>query len=103
MRALRLHIESRVELDVIGNASKAFCLNGCTVDVKNSTPEETNCLGLLCDKQRIHKIAARGNQGCGCYSMLSRCSTLVLDHSLEIKSSDFDWKHYCEHFSSNKF
>jgi hypothetical protein len=103
MRPPRLHIESRVELDVIGNTSKAFCLNGCTITIKSSTPEETNCSGLLCDKQRIHEIASRSNQGCGCYSMLSRRSTLVLEHSLEIESSDFRWNHYCEHYSSNKF
>lgn len=62
-RAPRLRIETRVQLIVIENTSKYGCVNGCTVDIKSSTPEETHFTVLLCDKQMINKIVARGKLG----------------------------------------
>ena len=103
MRQPKEHHETMIQKDLMGNYSRSFLLNNCTITIHSSIPEETACSGLFCDKQRIHEIAQRSNQGCGCYSMLTRRSNLVIDHSLTIESRNFEWKHYCEHFSSNKF
>ena len=91
-----------VNMGIPVNTSKAFVLTGCHIDVISSTPEETRCSGLFCDKQRIHEIM-ENNQGCGCYAMLSRRSNLVMDHSLNIKHSSSNFEHFVERFSSNKF
>ena len=94
--------ENEVNAGITRNESKAFVLNSCYIDILSSTPEETQCSGLFCDKQRIHEIMER-NQGCGCYSMLSRRSNLIIDHSLYIEHTKSDWNTYVEKFSSNRF
>lgn len=70
-----------VNVGISANKSKAFVLKGCQIKIISSTPEETKCSGLFCDKQRIHKIV-ENNQGCGCYAMLSHRSNLIMDHSM---------------------
>lgn len=92
----------RVNEGIPGNESKAFVFNGCDISIISSTPEETRCSGLFCDKQRVHEIMER-TQGCGCYSMLSRRSNMVMDHSLQIDHNDSGWNCFVEKFSSNKF
>ena len=104
MKHPREMIAFPVRESIPGNESKAFVLNDCQLRICSTMPEDTRCSGLFCDKQRIHEIMER-NQGCGCYSMLSRRSNLVLDHSLEIQHSVglSTWNCFIEKFSSNKF
>lgn len=105
MRHTREMIDFPVRESIPGNESKAFVLNDCQLRVCSSMPEDTRCSGLFCDKQRIHEIMDR-NQGCGCYSMLSRRSNMVIDHSLEIHHQvgmGDTWSCFIEKFSSNKF
>ena len=92
--------EYGINMGMTGNKSQSFVLNHCTLDVISSTPEETKCSGLFCDKQRIHEIA-NNNQGCGCYSMLTRRSNMIIDHSLKIEK--LGWECYIENFSSTRF
>ena len=96
------HKNIPVQVSIAGNESKAFVLTDCLLDVISSTPEETKCSGLFCDKQRIHEILD-GNQGCGCYSMLSRRSNIVMDHSIHITNNNTGWECFVERFSSNRF
>ena len=92
----------RVNEGIPENESKAFVLSNCEISVISSIPEETRCSGLFCDKQRVHEIMER-SQGCGCYSMLSRRSNMVMDHSLQIEHRNSGWNCFVEKFSSNKF
>ena len=94
--------QSPVDITIGGNTSRAFVLNNCYLNILSVTPEQTKCGGLFCDRQRIHDIAER-KQGCGCYSMLARRSSLVLDHAMTISHEDEGWEFTVENFSSNKF
>ena len=99
MKKPNLMREIRVNMALGGNTSKAFVFNHCAIEVVSSTPEETKCGGLFCDKQRIHEVI-NGDQGCGCYSMLTRRSNMVIDHSVRINHKD--WSIYVDRFSSSQ-
>ena len=47
-----------------------------------TSPEETTCSDILCDKQRISDWA--GQLGCGCYHMNHQRSNLALVHTIII-------------------
>ena len=50
------HDDIKIDVGIPGNISNAFVLTGCKVEVLSSTPKETCCSGIFCNKQRIHKI-----------------------------------------------
>ena len=59
-----------INYQVQGNNHLAFVLNNARLRVLRTSPQETTCAGLLCDKQRIHDwLSVRG---CGCYHMSHR-------------------------------
>eukprot|EP00957_Ditylum_brightwellii_P018857 1417333-Ditylum_brightwellii.AAC.1 len=61
----------------------AFVQEGATLSIHSTTPEETKCAGLFCDKQRVHEITTHSH-GCGCYHMLGRRSNITFDHWMDI-------------------
>eukprot|EP00957_Ditylum_brightwellii_P172553 13136376-Ditylum_brightwellii.AAC.1 len=60
-----------IDHSIGGNAAMAFVQEGATISIHSTTPEETKCAGLFCDKQWVHKITTQ-SRGCGCYHMLGR-------------------------------
>ena len=68
-------------MSIIGKKSLGFVLDGCIINNLSSTPEETICPGLFCNKQRIQEILGN-NQGCAYYSMFIWRSNLTIDPSL---------------------
>ena len=97
-----IYHESPVDITISGNISRAFVLNHCDLDVLSVTPEQTQCGGLFCDKQRVMEIKDR-KQACGCYSMLARRSNLALDYALSLTHRESNWEFTVENYSSNKF
>ena len=83
-------------------ATHAFVLNGMKLDILYSYPLETNCSGSFCDRQRVVEVL-RSGRGCGCYSMISRKSRLVIAHDLIISKTDTNIDIEIESFSSLKF
>jgi hypothetical protein len=69
--------------EIQGNNHLAFSLEACHLRINRTSPEETTCGGLFCDKQRISDW--NGQMGCGCYSMNHRRSNLALVHSIHIQ------------------
>ena len=60
--------------------SMAFVLVGRKVNINRSSPIQTTCGGLLCDKQRCDDW--NGTRGCGCYHMSPDISSIVFQHSV---------------------
>eukprot|EP00957_Ditylum_brightwellii_P134276 10237513-Ditylum_brightwellii.AAC.1 len=78
-----------IDHSVSGNMVLAFVKEGATLQIHSTTPEETKCAGLVLDKQHIYEITSQ-SQGCGCYSMLSRRSKLVLDHWIHVTKDSIE-------------
>jgi hypothetical protein len=91
-----------IDTGIASNSSRAFVYRNCQVTVKSSTVEETKCAGLFCDKQRIREVLKSKN-GCGCYSMQSRRSNLVITHNLVVTNEDLGFDEYFQNYSSSKF
>ena len=91
--------EVRVNMTIPSNNSQVFVMNNYQIRVHLFTSHKTKYSGLFCDKQRIHEISEK-NQGCGRYSMLTRRSNIILDHSIKATSSDLSWSFFIDRFSS---
>ena len=89
--------EVNVFESIQGNHSKAFVVNEAQLTVCSTTPKETTCSGMFCDKQRIHET----NGKCGCYSMLSRRSNIAFVHWIESSIQGIQLR--METFSSESF
>ena len=92
--------EVTINYSIKGNTCRPFVLNSCRIQILSSTPEDTECAGLFCDKQRVNEIREY-SQKCGCYHMLGTRSNLVIDHSLSIEHPD--WSFHVEKYSSSQF
>ena len=79
--------------------SMAFVLVGMKVNINRSSPIQTTCGGLLCDKQRCDDW--NGTRGCGCYHMSPDISSIVFQHSVFFSVGND--RIYHSNFSSNKF
>ena len=79
--------------------SMAFVLVGRKVNINRSSPIQTTCGGLLCDKQRCDDW--NGTRGCGCYHMSPDISSIVFQHSVFFSVGND--RIYHSNFSSNKF
>ena len=91
-----------IDKGITSNSSRAFVYKNCQLSIKSSTVEETKCAGLFCDKQRIREVLQSKN-GCGCYSMQSRRSNLVITHNLIVTNEELGFDEYFPNFSSSKF
>ena len=95
--------EVMIDYQVKGGDAIAFCLNGCEIESMQVTPEETGCAGKFCDKQRVIEVR-QYNEGCGCYSYNSRRSSIVVDHTINVKHHSLQEENmYVSNFSSLKF
>ena len=81
-----------------GDNSYAFINSNAHLHVNSTAPFQTNCSGLLCDKQRLREI--RG--GCGCFHMISNRSNIAFLHHIRIVG-DLGLDITIENFSSTKF
>ena len=91
-----------INYTISGGETKAFCLNGCHIDILQITPEETGCSGKFCDKQRVIEVR-RYNEGCGCYSYDSRRTSFVIDHTMNIGHHSLETDIHVTNYSSLKF
>jgi hypothetical protein len=87
-----------VNMEIEGNASLAFVLNGTIVQVESLSPYQTNCAGLLCDKQRARETKQRG---CGCFHFLQNHANVTFEHTISIVLGML--KIGLDTFSSTKF
>ena len=92
-------IPIRMNEQIESSTSLAFIHNGAKIDVNYTAPLKTSCSGKLCDRQRVSDW--NGSKGCGCYGMNSNSSSLVLSHSIKIRTSMGVFT--CNEFSSLKF
>ena len=81
------------------HSSLAFVLTGMTININRSSPIQTTCGGLLCDKQRCEDW--NGTRGCGCYHMSPDISSIVFQHSVFFSVGND--RIYHSNFSSTKF
>ena len=100
MKTPSLLMEVNINSQMTGNATLAFCLNSCEVQVLTSTPEDTGCAGFFCDKQRIQEVG-QYRQGCVCYVWADRKNSMIIDHSLKIRKGN--WDAYIPNYSSIRF
>jgi hypothetical protein len=100
MKHPRVLPEAPINFGLAGNSSNSFILNRCSLTINSTTPKETNCSGLFCDKQRVRELMDR-NQACGCYLMTTTRSNLILDHSINVEHGT--WDACIENFSSTQF
>jgi hypothetical protein len=91
-----------IDKGISSNSSRAFVYKNCQISIRSSTVEETKCAGLFCDKQRIREVLQSKN-GCGCYSMQSRRSNLVITHNLIVTNEELGFDEYFSNYSSSKF
>ena len=92
--------EVRINSDMRQNDTKSFVYNNVQLAFTYAAVFETDCNGLLCDRQRSHEIKT-GSKGCGCYSSLARLTKLVvgIDFSFDVQNLDIE---ICK-FSSHQF
>ena len=88
----------RLNMEIQGESSLAFVINGAKLAVRSTAPIQTGCSGLFCDKQRLRDI--RG--GCGCFHMINNRSNLAFLHNIRL-TGDHDVDITVNNFSSTKF
>ena len=94
-----LSISIPVYMDLGEHNSLAFVLVGRTVNINRSSPIQTTCGGLLCDKQQCEDW--NGTRGYGCYHMRPDISSVVFQHSVFVSVGNDRIIH--SNFSSTKF
>ena len=72
-----------IQSSIPQNAARAFVLSGAHIEVLRSEAEQTNCSGLLCDRQRAVEVL-KSLKVCGCYAMQNRLSNLVITHTISV-------------------
>lgn len=83
MRPPTTVMEVGIGTSIVGNSTCTFVRNHVKVEVMSVAVKNSKSGGLFCDRQRCVDID-RGNRDCGCYSMNSRISNIVLTHHLEV-------------------
>lgn len=83
------------------NTTRAFVVNECFITVNTAYPIQSNCGGNFCDKQRVEEVL-RGTRGCGCYSVYSRISNIVIVLDISVRMPNGEVLHM-ERFSSQRF
>ena len=76
----------------------AFINTNANLHINSTAPTQTNCSGLLCDKQRLREI--RG--GCGCFHMINNRSNIAFLHHIRI-IGNLGLDITIDNFSSTKF
>ena len=91
-----------VDFGLVKNNTRAFVFNNTRITINSYFPEVTKCSGLLCDRKRIREVL-QGNIGCGCYSMKSRVSNIVVSQSFNVSDDSYKFLFKMDDFSSNQF
>jgi hypothetical protein len=96
-------LEVKINYEIQGGESMAFCLNACELTSLSISAEESGCAGLFCDKQRVLEVR-RYNDGCCCYSFDSRRTNMIVDHAMNIAHYSLrEGKIYASNYSSVQF
>ena len=69
------------------NSSLAFVYNKVNLNINYFVAARTSCTGNLCDGKHISDFTTRGGS-CGCYGSSKISSNLVIQHSIEIETSN---------------
>ena len=77
-------INDKAHLIQISNILDIRIKKNMKIEVLATAPEASKCSGLFCDRQRTVEVI-RGSRGCGCYSMQTRLSNVILVHDLKVK------------------
>lgn len=85
--------------NIAQNVTRGFVLNNKEIDILACSALKTRCSGLFCDKQRSYELK-NSQKGCGCYSMISCLSSIVMKLSFGFdlnNSSDeiIEIEHFC--------
>jgi hypothetical protein len=73
-----------IQNNIAQNVTRAYVLNFMMIRLHCCAPLNTRCSGLLCDKQRSYELR-NSKKGCGCYSMLTRQSNIVVTASFDFE------------------
>ena len=86
-------------LDIIdANITKSFALSGANLDIHYIAVKQA-CSGLFCDRQKLDTA----QQKCGCYTMISRLSNIVLQFEVSVSSDVGRFQFTTNNFSSYQF
>ena len=69
------------------NRTASSCIEGMKIEVLSMTPAETNCSGLLCDRQRTVNTTAY-RKGRGCYLLNNRRACVVMVYTNKFSNID---------------
>ncbi len=76
-------MEINIDTSILGNYTHTFVKSHVDIKVVSVSVHNSKCGGLFCDRQRCVKID-RGTRACGCYSMNTRISSIVLVHHIQV-------------------
>eukprot|EP00957_Ditylum_brightwellii_P104921 7996825-Ditylum_brightwellii.AAC.1 len=89
-----------IDYSIEGNTLLAFAWYAVVLNIHSTTPKETKCADMFCNKQQLHEIVLQ-NCSCGCYHMLGRQSYIAFHHLINVQALGFNI--VVEHFSSTTF
>jgi hypothetical protein len=75
-----------INKEIEAHTSLGFVYNGTHVSVNFAFPVKTTCSGNLCDHQHVNDWL--GKKGCECYGMSPNSISLVMQHAVDIQTSN---------------
>ena len=94
--------EVLIDYQIKSNVTRSFCVRECEIKVRSVLVNKSTCSGMFCDKQATSD-PSRTKEACGCYSMNTRASSLVLTFTLKIQQQLKDINFTVSDFTSCHF